>query len=150
MLRIGRNTDYAARVVLHLACLEEGTLVPIAEIAAKRLLPKPYTRRVVGELAQAGLVETVRGAGGGIRLAKPAAEISMLDVVSALEGGIVLNRCVDDPKACPLSVTCPVQRSWTDATRMLEAHLAGVRFDQLADGRQVALTRLGHPETKGA
>ena len=63
MLGIGRQTDYGARVVLHLAAGEAGVLVHTAEIAAKRLLPKPFVRRVVGSLARAGIVETVRGAG---------------------------------------------------------------------------------------
>ncbi len=144
MIGIARQTDYAARVVLHLACLEPGAQVTVAEIAKKRLLPAPFVRRVVGKLVAAGILATMRGMGGGVRLARPASEISLLDVVAALEGGITLNRCVDNPKACPLAAACPVQRAWTDATRQLEATLAAVRFDQLATRLERGVTERGY------
>jgi Rrf2 family protein len=131
---IGRQTDYAARVILHLASLPEGGQVSIAEIAQRRLLPLPFLRRVVAKLVEAGLVTAVRGARGGISLARPASAISLLDVVRAMEGGVVLNRCVDQPAFCPLAEVCPVQRVWTRLTRELEASLEAVRFDKLADG----------------
>ena len=150
MLGIGRHTDYAARVVLHLACVEDDTLVPIAEVASQRLLPQPFVRRVVSKLVAAGIVETVRGAGGGIRLAKPASAISLLDVVNALEGGLVLNRCVETPQACPLSTVCPVQRTWTGATELLQDYLAGVRFDKLANDLEVNITENGYPQVASA
>jgi Rrf2 family protein len=132
MLGIGRQTDYALRILLHLACLGENTQVPVKEIVAKRLLPPAYVRRIVARLAGAGLLRTARGAGGGVRLARPASEISMLDVVRVFEGGIVLNRCVDDPQTCPLTENCPVHLSWTSATEQVESYLDSVRFDQLA------------------
>jgi Rrf2 family protein len=134
VLGIGRQTDYAARVVLHLAALGEGAQVQIAEIAAKRLLPPALVRRVVARLAAAGILRTVRGARGGVQLARPAAEISLLDVVRASEGRIVLNRCVDTPSACPLAEACPVHCAWTGATRALEERLEAVRFSDLAAG----------------
>jgi Rrf2 family protein len=132
MQGIGRQTDYASRILLHLACLGENRQVPVKEIAAKRLLPPAYVRRIVARLAGAGLLRTARGAGGGVRLARPASEISMLDVVRVFEGGIVLNRCVDDPQACPLTEDCPVHISWNSATKQVESYLDSVRFDQLA------------------
>jgi Rrf2 family protein len=128
MQGIGRHTDYASRIVLHLASLGDGAQVPVKEIAEKRLLPAPFVRRVVARLAAAGLLNTTRGNGGGVRLSRPAAEISLLDVVRAMEGKVVLNRCVDSPHACPLAAACPVTRAWTDATRTVEGHLAGVTF----------------------
>jgi Rrf2 family protein len=145
MLGIARHTDYAARLVLHLAALGEDGRATLKEIAAKRLLPEPFVRRVVGRLATAGIVRTVRGAGGGVRLARPAHEISLLDVVRAMEGGVVLNRCVDSPAACPLSSACPVNRAWTDATRQLEGSLAGVRFSDLATRLESHVAHHGYP-----
>jgi len=133
MQGIGRHTDYASRIVLHLASLGDDAQVPVKEIAEKRLLPAPFVRRVVAQLAAAGLLKTTRGNGGGVRLARPAAEISLLDVVRAMEGKVVLNRCVDAPHACPLAAVCPVTRAWTDATRTVEGHLAGVTFAGLVE-----------------
>lgn len=150
MLGIARHTDYAARIVLHLACLEKGARVSIAEIATRRLLPAPFVRRVIGRLVTAGIVTTVRGAGGGVVLARRPSEISLLDVVRAMEGGIVLNACVDTPNSCPLAARCPVQAAWTDATRALEANLAAVRFDRLSTASEGHIAAHGYPRAAGA
>jgi Rrf2 family protein len=120
------------RTVLHLATLEEGASVQVREVAAQRLLPLSFVRRIVARLGAAGLLETTRGQGGGIRLARPAAEISMLDVVEAMEGEISLNPCVAEPHTCPLAEGCPAQRAWAGASTLLERHLASIRFDALA------------------
>jgi Rrf2 family protein len=144
MTGISRQTDYAARIVIHLACLDEGARVPIAEIAERRLLPAPFVRRVIGRLVKAGIIRTLRGANGGVALARPAAQISLLDVVDAMEGGVVLNRCVDTPSACPLARACPVNAAWSDATRALETSLAAIRFDQLATGTEGHVSAHGY------
>jgi Rrf2 family protein len=143
MAGITRNTDYAARLVIHLACLAPGTVVAIGEIARHRLLPVPFVRRLVARLVRGGILASVRGAAGGVRLARPAAEISLLDLVNIMEGGITLNDCVDNPKSCPLGVRCPVQEAWAEATQLLEGHLASIRFDALATGRA------GHVDAHG-
>lgn len=132
MLQIARHTDYAARIVLHLACLEEGGQASIAEIATQRMLPAPFVRRLIGKLVKGGILATVRGSGGGIRLGRPAADISLFDLVRVMEGPIALNHCVGDDHACPFTTRCPVQTAWTDASRALETQLSSIRFDALA------------------
>ena len=107
MLQIARHTDYAARIVLHLACLEEGAQASIGEIAEQRLLPEPFVRRLISRLVKGGILATVRGSGGGIRLGRPASEISLLDLVQVMEGPIALNHCVDADHACPFTTLCP-------------------------------------------
>lgn len=131
MIGISRQTDYAARLVLHLACLEPGTRVSIAEISKTRLLPAPFTRRIVGDLVREGILHTVRGTGGGISLARPASQISLLDILNAVEGGVMLNACVEGGKPCVFSQGCLVQKAWGDATDLLQQHLATVTFDTL-------------------
>ena len=136
MLGISRQTDYAVRVVLHLACLEKGAQVSIAEISESRSLPMPFVRRLIKPLVTRGILVSARGSSGGIRLARPAGEISLLDVVQAMEGGMALNHCADADKGCPLSHSCPVQSVWVGATSVLERHLEQVHFDSLALGPQ--------------
>ncbi|HLP03467.1 MAG TPA: Rrf2 family transcriptional regulator [Opitutaceae bacterium] len=132
MISIGRHTDYAARLILHLAALGDDVQVTIREVAAERLLPMPFVRRLISQLTKAKILTAVRGAGGGIRLARPAAEISLLDIVDAMEGGVSLNRCVHDAKACPLAGNCPIHCVWGDVNRQLKENLSAVRFDALA------------------
>jgi Rrf2 family protein len=132
MLQIARHTDYAARIVLHLACLGDGAQASIAGIAEQRMLPVFFVRRLIGKLVQGGILVSSRGSAGGIRLARPAAQITMLDLVRVMEGPIALNHCLEPAHDCPFSGTCPVQSAWAEATRALEGALAAVRFDVLA------------------
>lgn len=150
MLGIGRQTDYASRIVLHLAALGPGAQVQVKAIAERRLLPAAFVRRVVARLAAGGILRTTRGSGGGIALARPAEQISLLDVVRVMEGGIVLNRCVSAPHHCPLSETCPVQRAWTDATRNVEEYLGAVTFAALATTQEQTISLEGYPATAAA
>jgi len=136
MLGIARQTDYAVRVVLHLACLEAGVQVSIAEISETRKLPMPFVRRLIKPLVSAGILASARGSSGGIRLARAARDITLLEVVAAMEGGLALNHCADDHKGCPLASGCPVRPVWVGASQVLEAHLAEIRFDALAVGSE--------------
>ena len=136
MLGIKRETDYAVRTVLHLATVGEGANVQVRDVADQRRLPLSFVRRIVARLSSSGILETTRGMGGGIRLARPPAEITMLDVVRAMEGSVSLNPCVFEPHFCPLAEGCPAQRAWSDATSILESHLASVDFAALARGQR--------------
>jgi len=132
MIGIGRHTDYATRIILHLSMLGEGAQITAGEVAGKRLLPRAFVRRIVRRLGAAGILRTSRGARGGISLARPASQISLFDIVQAMEGGLVLNSCVDNPDACPLAVVCPVQSAWAQITDQIGDSLKSVRFDHLA------------------
>jgi Rrf2 family protein len=132
MLTINRQTDYASRIILHLALQGEASRTTAAEIAERRLIPKAFVRRVVTKLATAGLIATTRGIEGGIVLARLASEISLLEVVEAMEGPLALNACTVNPQTCPLVVTCPVNKAWCHAREVLVEELRGVTFDKLA------------------
>ena len=91
-MRLTDRTDYAFRVLMHLAA-NAGRLVTIAEIAERFGVSRSHLNRVAWELGRAGFVETVRGRGGGLRLARPAAEIPAGAVVRHMERSIPLAEC---------------------------------------------------------
>jgi Rrf2 family protein len=134
MMRIARQTDYAARLLLHLASLGEGASASIAEIAEQRQLPAAFVRRMVAPLVAAGILRTSRGSHGGVQLGRPAAEISLGDLVRAMEGPILLNECVHTEGACPFEKGCPVQKAWTEVSDALDTHLSAICFDALVGG----------------
>ena len=137
MITISHETDYACRVILHLAMLPPGERVTAQEIAKRRIVPRALIRRVVTRLGAAKLVTTTRGSGGGLALARPASEITLLNVVEAMEGPIALNRCVIYPRECPLVKVCPVHEAWTKARAALVNELSAAIFDQLAQRGQI-------------
>jgi len=143
MLRISRDADYAARTVLHLAGAGEGERITVREVAERRLIPKALIRRVVSRLAGAGILKTSRGRGGGIALARPASEISLLHVVEAIEGRIVLSDCVPHPKECPLSTDCPVRSCWDDTMNEIRNSLGRRSFADMVPNR--GRTETTHP-----
>jgi Rrf2 family protein len=132
MIGISRQTDYACRILLHLAMHEPGGRLTARAIADQRLIPQSLVRRIVAQLSITGLLKTSRGNAGGMVLARPAAEISLLDVMQAMEGTVSLNACVEDPAGCPLMSVCSVHETWCKAHQGLIAELQQATFDKLA------------------
>lgn len=132
MLVINRETDYAARIVLFLARMPPGARATAQEVAGQCHVPRAIVRRVVTRLGSAGILANTRGAGGGISLARPPAEISLLDVVEGMEGPPILNICVRDPEACPLMEQCTVHLAWVQASDMVMDYLRSTTFANLA------------------
>jgi Rrf2 family iron-sulfur cluster assembly transcriptional regulator len=136
-MEISRRTDYGVRVILDLASLHDGERASTQEIAERQNIPAPFLAKIVSQLSTSGLVETYRGAGGGVMLARPAAEINLLEVIEALDGPIRLNRCAIEPDACPREEKCPVHDIWVEARRDLAQMLTSVTFDSLAEQGRV-------------
>jgi Rrf2 family protein len=131
-MQITRQADYAVRAVLYLAQLEAGGRTSTAQIAREQKIPPTFLAKIIAQLALAGIVRATRGAHGGVTLARPAAELSLLEIVETIDGPLLLNECVADPQACPLSDACPIQTVWCEAQAELVTRLAETRFGQLA------------------
>jgi len=139
VISISQQTDYAARIILYLAMSEPGARVTTQEIAREKLIPNALIRRIVTRLGSVGLLKTTKGRGGGIALGRPASEISMLDVVEAMEGPMVLNQCTEDPAFCPFTIHCAIHTAWQETRQMLEERLREYTFDKLAEQEKEAL-----------
>ena len=107
--------------------------VSASELAAETGLPVPTVQKLVSKLTAAGLLRSVRGAGGGLQLARPAAAINLADIVEAVEGPIALTSCVDTGKHdCGLEASCAVRPHWALVNETLRGALAGVPLTQLS------------------
>jgi Rrf2 family iron-sulfur cluster assembly transcriptional regulator len=131
-MEISRRTDYGVRVILDLAIQSQKERTSTQEIAERQNIPGPFLAKIISQLALSGLITTYRGAGGGVSLARPASEISLLHVIEALDGPLRLNRCVIEPSACPRDEYCPVHHIWAKAQEDLTSLLSGTTFDDLA------------------
>ena len=134
MLKINRQTDYAVRVVLALAKRGEGTRLSTADIQQEMLIPKALMMRIVAQLSRAGLVTTFPGREGGLSLPRPAAKITLKDVVQAFEGPILLSACLDvkNEDDCPFQANCPVSPKWGRVQVAMMREMAAITFEDLA------------------
>lgn len=130
-MQITRQADYAVRAVLYLAKLGPEGRASTAQIAREQKIPTTFLAKIVSQLAAVGVVRASRGARGGVTLARAADEISMLEIIEAIDGPMALNECVIDPERCSLSNGCPVRSVWCDAQAKLATQLAQTNFGQL-------------------
>jgi Rrf2 family protein len=115
-----------------LAQLEPGQRISTAEVARAQHIPLTFLAKIVSQLSNSGLIQATRGARGGITLARPASEISLLEVVEAIDGPIALNTCVLDVSTCPVSDGCAVRAVWCDAQAELVNRLHRTTFARTA------------------
>jgi Rrf2 family protein len=130
-MQITRQADYAIRAVRYLARLGPNQRAATSTVAQEMKIPPSFLAKIISQLSIAGLLHTSRGARGGVTLAREAGEISMLDVVEAIDGPILLNECVGDPANCTFSEDCMVHPIWTEVQETLVKRLRETRFDQL-------------------
>jgi Rrf2 family protein len=126
-----RRTDYAVRIMIELA--SAGGRTPARELGVLADVTYPFARSIITDLATAGLVDARRGPGGGVALDRPAREISLLEIIDAIEGRICLNACVRDDAYCTRIADCRAHAVWADATRNLNAYLASQDLQSLAN-----------------
>ena len=130
-MQITRQADYAVRAMVYLAQLGPERRASTSQIAQEKQIPPSFLAKIVSQLSVAGLLQTSRGARGGVSLAKSAADISLLDVVEAIDGPILLNDCVGDNASCSFGDNCPMKPVWCEAQQELVDRLGKTTFAQL-------------------
>src|SRR4030065_2610103 len=115
IMQITRQADYAMRAVLYLSNLGPDRRAATSQIAQEQRIPPSFLAKIVSQLSVAGLLQTSRGARGGVSLARPADESTLLEVVEAIDGPILLNECVAGNGACTFGSDCPMKPVWCDA-----------------------------------
>lgn len=137
-MRLNQATDYAFRAVLYLAQLPPGEVVEAQVIARRECIPMRFLLKILRLLTKAGIVDSYRGVGGGYALARPPAEITLLDVLVAVEGPVQINRCLVDAEFCSKQGPphCPVHRVLGSIQETLVQEFKRYNFAQLAGGSQ--------------
>ena len=125
MIRVSRLADYASVVM---ACLARhpGEVLSAAQVGEETNLELPTVSELLTHLARADLVESFRGAAGGYRLAKPAQDISLAEIVEALDGPIGLTECSIGHTGCERQSYCSVARDWQGVGAAIDNALRGV------------------------
>ena len=135
-------------LALQLAALKSPDLIRVDVVVRVHGLARPHIVKIVHELGLAGYVETQRGRGGGFRLARPAEEIVVGDVVRLTEGPLDLVECFNpEHNTCPLIGICKLSRALQDATRAFMAVLDDLTLADIASNRSDLLARIAPLES---
>ena len=131
-MRLTKQTNYAFRILMYCA-VKDGELSRVAEIAKAYGVSEPFLFKILQPLAEGGVIETVRGRNGGIRLARKASDITLLDVVRLTEDSFSMAECFErEDSDCPLVETCKLSAALREALNAFFGVLASHSIDDLA------------------
>jgi len=130
-MQITRQADYAIRAVRYLSKQEPNKRSATSTVAREMKIPPSFLAKIISQLSIAGLLSTSRGARGGVSLAHEPRDISLLDVVEAIDGPIYLNDCVANPGKCEFEEECAMHPIWVDAQETLVKRLKETTFEKL-------------------
>jgi FeS assembly SUF system regulator len=131
-MRLTHLADYAVVLMTAAARRPAGARLSATELAAETGVPLPTAQKLMGHLAAYGLLQSVRGVGGGFSLAKAASEISLADIVEAVEGPIAITVCSDGRTDCALDAHCRVKPHMGIVGNAVRGALGAVSLTELA------------------
>jgi Rrf2 family transcriptional regulator, nitric oxide-sensitive transcriptional repressor len=129
-MHITQHTDYALRVLIFLAS-NEHRLATIQEISERFEVSRAHLMKVVNQLIRNGFVEGIRGKGGGLRLARPAPDIAVGDVIRKMETDLALVECFSENSRCLLTAGCQLKGVLAEALEAFFASLDRVPLSQI-------------------
>ena len=135
-MRLSSLADYAVVMMSAAARAGCGARLSATALATQTGVPVPTAQKLMQRLAGAGLLASVRGTGGGFKLTRPAAAISLADIIEAIEGPIGMTTCVDESRhECALDGHCLTKPHWGAINGAVRGALAAVPLSQLAGAR---------------
>ena len=133
MKSISKKGDYAIRGMVYLASQQPDRVVLVGEIARAMDVPPQFLAKIFQQFGKLGLVRAFRGSGGGFQLSRPPGEITLLEIVEAVEGPIMPNRCVMSKGVCSRDRVCPVHPVWKKLQANMRETLGAVTLKDLSD-----------------
>lgn len=131
-MRLTKGFDYGARGTIYLAKQPTNSVVLVGEIARQENLPESYLAKIFQDLSKKGIVRSHRGAKGGFSLAKPAQDITLLEIMEAIEGPLALSRCLTPNEGCDRIASCALYPILCQAQEQVLVTLGGTTLHQVA------------------
>ncbi len=119
---------------MDLAIHQQGKIpIPLKEIAERQEISLPYLEHIIAPLVSSGLISSVRGTRGGVTLAKSAHNITLKEVVNALEGNVNPVECLASPQSCHRAGSCATREIWDDVKKAIDSVLVSTTLQDLVD-----------------
>lgn len=132
MIKIGKLTDYAIAILAQMFMEGQGVSRSAHHLSKATGVPEPTVAKILKKLARKNLVSSVRGAAGGYKLLRGADQISVSEIITAMDGPIAIVSCVDgneDP--CKAQALCPVKGNWGRINQALQHVLEDIKLSQM-------------------
>lgn len=133
MMKFSTKARYGIRALLDIALHAGEGPILLRDVAQRQEVSPPYLEHLIAPLVTAGILRSMRGARGGIWLAKPAQEIKLSEVIPLLEGPIAVTECIADPTTCPRSDFCVTHEVWGELTRAISGVLESTTIQDLVE-----------------
>ena len=133
MFQISRRVDYAVRIMIELGMQSPGAFLSARRVSARTAVPKAFLHKITADLVRANLIHTQTGPSGGLALQRDVKEITLLDIVEAIEGPVCLNVCLIRPQECNRDRFCPGHEVWGHLQLMIVDELRNISLSTLAD-----------------
>ena len=127
-----RQCEYALQAIIYLARKKQGEMSTIKEISGKLDIPFHFLGKIFQKLTRQGLLHSMKGVSGGFWLAKPATEIVLFDVVIAIDGKEIMDKCVLGYAECNIAEPCPLHEQWKEAKSLFFGLLMKKNIHQIA------------------
>lgn len=146
-MQLTRAADYAVRVMIHLAKMPRSARVSLPVLAAATGAPDSFLSKVLQSLTRARLVTSQRGPAGGFQMSASGRQVSMREVIEAIDGPMNLNVCLGNNQACPRKLWCPAHPVWVKAQEAVLDVLNEARITDVANGNPVQFSVPGGGKT---
>jgi FeS assembly SUF system regulator len=150
MLRITKHTDYGIVLLTHLANAP-GRMFSAQDLAGETQLPAPMVSKILKLLAREGVVASHRGVKGGYSLSRSSDEITVAEVISALEGPIAITECIDEgAHQCGYEPLCGVRSNWNHINQVIREALESITLTEMNAPAPRRLVSLGRGPSSGS
>ena len=132
-MKLSTRGKYGTRALLDLALCQGARPVLLKDIAQRQQISLQYLEHLMSPLIAGGIVRSIRGAGGGVWLARPAAEIKLSEVIQILEGSTAPAECVNNPGVCARSESCATRDIWDEMKKAIDGVLEATTLQDLVE-----------------
>ena len=129
-MELTRRSDYSCRII-RAAYESKDAYISVSEVAEKESIPYAFARSIQHDLVNAGLLKTIRGAKGGLALACDTSTTTVLDVLEAIQGPLMMSPCVENHSYCEKYAQCKFRSIWKQADSLLREYFGSITLDDL-------------------
>jgi Rrf2 family transcriptional regulator, iron-sulfur cluster assembly transcription factor len=148
-LLISKSCNYGLRAGIYLAIKEKDSIVSIKEISKNLNVPFHFLTKTLQQLTQQGILLSTKGPKGGVQLAKPAKNITLMEIVLAIDGAKIFETCILGLPGCGVLNPCPLHEEWSNAVGTMKKTFNNTTIASLADrvkNKNLRITSVNYPE----